>query len=543
MVAIRTHRIGSGGLAHSPTRVGVHRVSYEAAVDQGAAQGLLVHRVGVSVFAKTPTTVGAHRVSYEAAVDAAGAQELRIHRVGNCVFMKAPPRIGVHRVSYEAAADAGGAQPLRVHRVSYSVLGRSSIPSPTPIALASELHFFLHNWVSQVTIETSYTTDVFRSPRDGAEERTSKSQRPERILEISWLRSTEDEIRELLRQLRRLSAENIQIPLYPDDTLVTGSWVAADSTVTCDTRAKRFFAGGRVVLYPRDLTHISDTQAIVRTISSLTGGSLTFTEALGVGASASTYNVVPLLDCEIILEPSSVMRTDLVGDVSLTVREIHGSNALPPLATGNPDGAQVRNGYPVFETDPDWSNGLKVSYLRYGAEQRTGLRLVPTVDSTRAVLTQEWNLGPLVRAEYGFIAGFFDSRRGRGRAFWVIDRHDTFSMISNLSNTIFVTPKGSFEEFEKVWTETSAGAGIVLNDGTTYVVKVFSVNNNGSTWSLTLAVGQSLPILDATQITRFSRARLSRFSTDVIREVWRTTGICEITLDTIETPNEKEVTF
>lgn len=543
MVAIRNHRIGLGGLAESPPRPAVNRMDVEVAADEGTAQPVRLHRIGVSVLAKSQSLVAPQRITAEILSEEGGAQQVRLHAINSGALAKSLPRIGVQRASLEAVAGEGTAQPVRLHRISFSILARGSLPPPEPLPLATDLHFFMHNWVEKVVIETSYQTDVFRSPTTGAEERTSRTQRPDRLLELSWLRDGEDEIRELLRLLRRLTDENIQVPIYPDAVEITSALTTNDTTVSCNTRNRRYFVGARVLVFPKNLTHVTAAQAMIRTIDSLTASSLTFTAIHGTTAAANTLAVVPLMDCEIVLEPEARMQTDTVAEVRMTVREVHSKNALPPLAIGQPDGAVVRNGYPVFEFGPDWSDGLSTTYLRNGFENREGLRNVPTPEGERFVLKTEWVMQPLDRDEFNFVAGFFDTRRGRCRAFYVVDRHDLFTPISNLTNAVFVQPKGTFAEFEKYWTEDHCGVGFVMEDGTIYVARVFSVTDNGSTWVLSLDLGQTLPILDMTQVSRFGRARLSRFAADVLRETWHTTDVCEITLSTIETPNEKPVEF
>lgn len=468
---------------------------------------------------------------------------VREHRIGLGGLAESPPRPAVQRVSMEVAADEGTAQPVRMHRISFSILARGALPPPEPLPLATDLHFFMQNWVEKVVIETAYQTDVFRSPTTGAEERTSRTQRPDRMMELYWMRSGEDEIRELLRLLRRFTDEQLQVPIYPDVVDVTSALTTNDTTVSCNTRNRRFFVGARVLLFPKTLTYVTAAQAMIRTIESLTAASLTFTEIHGTTAAANTLAVVPLMDCEVVLEPEVTMQTETVGEVRMTLREVHSKNALPPLQVGQPDGSFVRNGYPCFEIGPDWSDGLRTTYVRYGTENREGLRNVTTVEGERYVLQTEWQLSPLDRDEFYYVAGFFDSRRGRGRAFYVVDRHDLFTPISNLSNAVFVQPKGTFAEFEKHWTDSHCGVGFLMEDGTVYVATVFSVSDNGSSWVLSLNLGQTLPILDMSQVVRFGRARLSRFSTDAMRETWHTNETCEVSLRTIEVPNEKPVEF
>ncbi len=543
MVSIRLHRIGSEGLAESPTRVALQRESYEAAVDEGGAQEIRLHRIGAEVLAKSPTKVAVQREVYEAAVTEGGAQEVQLHRIGAGGLAKSPPRVALQRISYEAVTDQGTAQEIRLHRIAVEVLARGALPPPEPLPLAENLSFFMQNWVDKVVIETAYQTDVFRAPNTGAEERTSRTQRPDRVMELYWMRNTKAEIHQLLKLLRRLTDENLQIPLYPDVVDVTSALTPIGFSVSCDTSNRRFFVGARVLMFPAANTYVAAEDAIVRTIESLTGSSLTFTEAHGMTVAANTLAVVPLIDCEIALDPAVLMQTDEAGEVRLTVREVHSNNALPPFRVGNPDGAVMRNGYPVFEPDVNWLSGLASTFRRNGAEQRQGLRVTPVPEGERFVLETNFNLSPLVREDWAFTAGFFDSRRGRARAFWVVDRHDTYTMISNLATSVTIEPFGEFEDFEQYWLEDHIGVGIVMEDGNVYVATVFSITDNGSTWKLTLDIGQTLPILDPTEIVRLARARLSRFETDAMRETWETNTISTVSLTTVEVPNEKEVEF
>jgi hypothetical protein len=83
--------------------------------------------------------------------------------------------------------------------------------------------------------------------------------------------------------------------------------------------------------------------------------------------------------------------------------------------------------------------------------------------------------------------------------------------------------------------------GIVMNDGTRIVRQVDDVEDLGSVYRLTLHA-PSLPMLDYANDTRMiSRARISRFNTDELKEVWSTDGVADATTELIETLEEKDV--
>lgn len=523
--------------------VSLQRAVYEAAAEEAAGGALHLHRLGVEVLAKKDPRLAVHRAVYEAVAEEAVGGALHLHRLGAEVLAKSPAKLALQRAALEAAAltVAGGA--LHVHRLGVEVLARVGVPDPTPIALASAIEFWMHNWADELEIETSYSTDVTRAPDTLAEERRSLQQRPDRALTLSWLRQSTEEAYQLRLLLRRLTNENLQVPLFCDATALTQDASALDTVLKIDAEARRFFVGARVLIFPINQTYIRRTEVVTRTITRLTADSITVSSAPGA-MLAGRWAVVPLLDCEKVLEPEIILEKTDVVRVTLTVREIHGKSALPPLSVGLRTGFPIRLGRPVFEIEPNWRGGVATSYLRYGVEQRIGRRQTPVTDGARYVQMQQWDLSPMERPDWYRVASMFDSRRGRAESFWVIDREFEWTVANTTSIFIDVVPYGRFEDFNLLWTESNVGAAIKMKNGTIHLMQVNTVSNNGSIWRLTAAGGQTIaePI-DLSQIEFFARARISRFQTDAMTERWATNDVCSVRLSTVEVPNEKTVDF
>lgn len=544
MVAIRLHRLGVETLLDAPPQVGVNRVSYEAAVAQGGGGSIRLHRLGVEVLAKVLPKAGVQRISYEAAVEQGGGGSIRLHRLGVEVLLDNPSVVGVQRVSYEAAVAQGGGGAIHLHRLGIEILARTGVPNPTPLALAADIEFFMHNWADELEIETSYETDVSRSPDTLAEERRSLWQRPQRVMQARWLRMGKDEVYQLRLLLRRLTNENLQFPLYCDATRVTGNALSTDTLFSVEANNRRFYVGGRVLFFRITDTYISRTEVLTGIITELTANSIRIASSLGTALIANQWAVVPLIDCDEVLEPEVTWETAEVARVELTVRERRGKNALPPITVGLPPGFPNRLGRPVFEIEPNWINGITTSYKRHGSEQRIGRRLVPLKDGDRYSQVQSWNLSPVERPDWYRIASMFDSRRGRAESFWVIDRE--FSWTVSNTTTIFVdiVPYGRFVDFNQIWTEQNIAVAIKMKSGEIHLMQVNTVSDNGSFWRLTAVGGQSIEAgIDLSQIDFVARARLSRFDSDAMKETWRTNNVCDIRLRTIEVQNEKTVDF
>lgn len=547
MVAIRNHRFGVETLQEAAAQAAVHRVSYEAAVEATGAGTVRNHRFGVEVLAQVQPKVGVTRHNYEAAVEATGAGTVRNHRFGVEVLLSNLAKIGIGRVSYEAAVNQVVGGLLRLHRFGIELLARSGVPNPVPLALGANIEFFMHNWVDELTIETAYMTDVNRSPQTLAEERRSLIQRPERTLTLHWLRMDATEVYQLRRLLRRLTSENLQLPLYPDAIEVgADAPLGTETDFTVNVENRRFYVGARVLFFETSKTYLAVGEVKTGIITELTATQIKIDAALGVAVLANKWSVVPLIDCEILLDPQITWETAEVANVNLTVREFRGKNALPPTSLGLTSGFPVRLGRPVFEIEPNWIRGIRTTYKRIGNEQRVGRRTVPLLDGTRYSQFQDWNLSPLERADWYRVMRMFDTRRGRGESFWAIDREFTWDLALTSSVFIDVVPFGTFADFnpDGIWTDSNIAAAIVMKDGEIHLAQINTVVDNTSTWRLTLVGGQTIddPI-DLTQVEYFAMARISRFNTDAMKERWLTNNVCSVRLKTIELQNEKDVDF
>ena len=543
MVAIRIHRLGVEALLDAPPQVAATRVGYEAALAETGGGTIRIHRLGVEVLAQRAPQVGVQRVGYEAALPETGGGAIQLHRLGVEVLFDNSQMVGVQRVGYEAALLGTGGGALQLHRLGIEILAKTGVPNPVPLALAADIEFFLHNWVDEVEIETSYETDIGRSPDTLAEERRSLWQRPQRLMTLRWTRMSKTEVYQLRLLLRRLTGENIQIPIYPDVAVINADVGLTDLQLFADVSNRRYYVGARVLIFRADLTYVTMADVKTGIITEIAADYLKVDVAPGVLA-ANEWAVVPLLDCEILLDPEVTAETAEVSDVRLEVRERRGRNSLSPFVVGLPPGFSTRLGLPIFEIEPNWIRGVTTTYKRHGTEQRIGRRLTPLPDGTRYSQAQDWNLSPVERLDWYRIASMFDSRRGRALAFWAIDREFSWTVSNTTSIFIDIVPFGRFVDFNQIWTESNIAAAIRMKDGKIHLMQINTVSDNGSFWRLTAVGGQSIeqPI-DLSQIDFVARARLSRFDSDAMVETWRTNTVAEIRLRTIEVQNEKSVDF
>lgn len=540
-MAIRVRRTALQVLGAAPPTVGARRLDLEtAATDQGATGAARVGRVAVQVLAKSPAQVQAHRVEVEAASSDAGSTgTARVVRAAVQVIAKAPSHVGAHRLDLDAATtDAGSTGKARVRRVVAQILARSGVAPPTPLAFPANLDWFLHNWASSFVLESEFLSDVSRSGITGAEERRSLRQRPVRTVTVNWLRDEVAEVDRVLNRLRRMTRERTAVPLFADAVLVDqeSTSVGADATwIFCEARHRRFYTGGRVAVLPLTGTYHERDTIDLYTVDATQSDRIRVTSTLARTYAAKRWVVVPLIDVEQVLEVGALHLTDDTIQVAIDMREVNGPSALPPaVAGGIPDGWQEQLGLPVFELDPDWSEGIRTRFVRYGEERREGRadEVIPT--APRYVQIQHYSL-PADRETFWRVLQLFESRRGRTGTFFEVDKEHVWKVVDTDPTFVDIEPIGRFADFRDDFTDH---LGIVMEDGTVFVRTVNTFSDNGSTWRITLAGGESLPAIDVSQVRRFSRARVKRFTTDVLREEWLTNTVCLLEFETVEVLGE-----
>ena len=542
MVTVRVHRHAVEVLAKTAIVAGTHRQEIEVAIeDVGSGGTVQVHRHSIETLAKVPLIARVNRQEIEVAIEDVGSGgSVQVHRHGVEVFTKVQPTSALHRQEIEAAfEDVGSGAPVHVHRQGIEILARVGVPSPTPLFFPTALTFFLHNWVQQVEMETGYLTDISRSPTTLSEERRGLLQRPYRQMQVQFTHGTKVEVDRLMVTLRRLTRDNLVLPLFQAAVILDQS-STGQNLLNGDFRYRRFFNGARVAVFPAvptDKAMMLDSEVDNYLLQEVQQDFMRMDRNLDQTYTAKEFLVVPLIDLELVLVPGITQLTDDTAEVQLTLNEVVGANALPPSFTGGVvDGWKHTLGLPVFEIDPDWASGIRTDYRRYGQRRVEGRKPVVVPQGPRYVQVQDFHL-KLDRPDFWRVLNLFDSRRGRLDLFWEIDQEFLWTVPDTDPGFIDVSPFGLFADFENDFTDH---AGIVMEDGTVYIREIVTIEDTGGVWRLTLTPAD-LPVIDVTQIKRFSRARKKRFDKDSLSEKWHTTEVVEMRFSTVEVLNEQEI--
>jgi hypothetical protein len=507
------------------------------------SDSLKVVRGGIEVLAKYPATISLTHQGGEVLADAdelspASNDALNVARGTFEVLAKSPTKVAMTSQGGEVLADAdlaAGSGVFGLPRFAFEVLGRRFVPLSGFTVPTALLHYN-HNWIEGVSLTSSYNTDVSKAATSIAEERRQLLDRPYRDLEVNWLIRDAENVDTFLVELRRYNQERMAVPLYMDTTELTQNAGIGQPYAYCDTTRRRFFPSGMVAVVEYGTEGAVGTVEY-KQIREKLGNRLRFTSNFTNAFTAGRTAILPLVMVHEVLDMGFEEATEHTYIVKASFREVYGKTALPPVATDVPSNFYEYLGYPIFDVGPDWSNGIEVRFLREGSMQTSGRG--EQVDA-RGDRQRRVHKLPFLeqRARAWDLISFFDSRRGRARAYWLIDYENVWDVLSfELGDTVLVIdPLGDFDSFVGEFDY----AGITLSDGVSVVREAVTIEEVLGTWKITL--DSALPSgYTAGDVQRFGRARLTRNRSDSLTEKWHSTNACSIDLETVELLEEKDV--
>lgn len=546
MVSVRVTRQAVEVVSAEPESARISRLDAEVAALKAATTTAVrarVSRMAVEVVGAPPVIGFVGRLDAEvAAIRAATTTAVRalVSRLALEVVTQEIIRPRITRLDTEVAALRTGASTgavLVTRQAIEAVAREGSATTVYPLALASGIEVFLHNWVTALTLRTRYVTDISISGSTGAESRRGLVLKPERVMSLVWEEDDEDRMDRLLVILRKFTNERIAVPLYNDQEELNAAYTSFDTTVFIDTTKGRWFIGARVVIVQGDISG-SYLSHSFHLIQSKQTDRLVFTTALGVDVSASSI-IMPMMDCEVVLQNKMEKQTTCHGRVELDVSEVFGASQLPAVKADFPSNAQSFQGYPIFDINPDWIDGIEVGRDRQGKTFRRGRSTVVALSATRSRATHRLFLTG-DRDDTWRVVEFFDTRRGRLRAFFLVD-HEFVWHVSDVDvsgNFIGIMPIGDFTDFQDELLDEFLG--IVMKDGTIYVRNAVTIQQVFTVFRVTVSPALPPGILVA-DIDRVARARFTRFSSDEMVEKWFNTCYAQIELEFLETLQEKIV--
>jgi len=391
------------------------------------------------------------------------------------------------------------------------------------------MQLMLANWRSTVSISSTWGTDVSHA-LSLSEERRTLTDRPIRSMRVLFSgMNQEDTVKLLMNQMRARDAR-YRVPLYCDMSTVTQA--SSGTMLWCDTRFKRYFVGGMIVVH--EWLRSRPTNVQYRQIAEVHDDRLVLVTAL-TGTIQVRARVFPTMDAEVDLGGEGTMISDYVSEVDFTAMEVIGSSALPSSCSASPLSMDLYQGYAILDLPSSFETSLDTSIVRAGRAYQQGRGRVVYVTGARPQTEHVLKLIGLDRERSWSIVQFFDSVRGRGRPFWLVTPETLFKLDAISTTFVDVTALGAAADV----TAYVSHVAIAMRDGTTYVRAISSVIDNTTTFRLNL--GEALPALSAVDVRRVTTARFVRMRDDTMTENWQTDGKCQIELPVTELLEEKDV--
>ena len=528
IVAQSVEALGDPGV-----RLGVDRQDAEAVVSTSAAVETKVVAQSIEVLAGPSVipSLAVERQDSEALVSFTAPVETSIVAQSIEVLGGSAVTFSVDRQDSEAVLSFTNPTEAAIFEMGLSVLAREQATGSVVPRPLNTLDMFVHNWESQYQVTSSFSTSVSYSPYTQAESRRSLQVRPTRTTTASWQLRGRAEIQRMQTFFRRSSGSFIQIPVYSDQIITYQESVPqpSGSEIFASVGNRRFFKGGRVVArFPDGTVKFDEIQSV--------NGTLTVVSELDENWPADTV-VYPLMDVQPLLQPQIRMVTAEVAEVSLQAEEAPGESKLLPTSADFPSSAVIYDGYPVFEAEVDWTSPVEAGYMRPGKLTAVGRGNYVDVEGVRPVRTLDFAISG-TRADVEPMLDWFEAARGRYRAFWFVD-------IDSSVDALFVSPGGTYIEFSDAvntiveFTGDFEYVGLVMLDGTHKVSRVgtWTEESGGFRAALQDAFGD----VNLDEVQRIAPARLMRFATDEIDEMWDTAGVVTSNLSLREVINEEEV--
>lgn len=385
---------------------------------------------------------------------------------------------------------------------------------------------FVHNWIAQVEVETSWRTAIEEAADSVIEERWARIGKPYRSMRVLWTAVKRAEAARAVYALLSLAHRDDQeIPLYCDQSIVTVA--SLGTTITCDTTNRRFQVGKRVAIVANG-TDGRTTVPQFRTIQALTNTTITVTVAL-TGTFAIGSLVYPTLYVEKVLASDLSHMTDHVGEARVDVDEVYGTTALAPFnaAPANPVDWTIEQGFPMFDDSykPDWSSDPQVRFERAGERTQVGNGTITSLRGARPQILLTLSITVLTRRDVWYVLDFVDSRRGRLFPFWVTYTAGIWEPVTLNTGFVDIVTEGTLADVQDFFPYVA----VARTDGGVYIRAVSGIVVNGANWRISFVT--PLPVLDLANIRRIVPALFVRFSSDTVVEKWITDTSCRFDLN------------
>lgn len=423
--------------------------------------------------------------------------------------------------------------PIRITKQSIDVAapftGRVEPLSPGSIYVP----FFRANWRNSIEVTTAWRTSISRAHNTGAGSRTSLVERPSRSISATITGLNQAQSTQLHMFLSTLSSRGTPFPIYTDFTRLNTTLGSSATDVDADIRYKRFYPGQRVAFIHPQYQRVNygvEAYAIYGEILDTYDSGFELIDPLGFDIPAD-YIIFPMMDVSPELELETRIITDNHIETRITVLEQDGPSTLPESWRGLPN-TNTYEGYPILQIDPNYKTNISKSYLRHGQRFGQGRSYITALYSEIPHARWDFQELRLSREEGWNWLNFFDSRRGRTFAFWIIDPHTLWNIISLTTTYVEIADVDYLDNLQTYLHYVGFNTGDIR--------KVSDITNPASGIYRITFEDPFLSVPDARYVTQ---AALSIFEQDAMTETWITDDKYSTEVMITQELNDKEITI
>lgn len=552
---LEVFRINTAARSNASSSLGCSTIGVQALIQPANTAGLQVTRKSMAVRSNAAVNLGVASIGVQALVTAASSVGLSAARAALAIRASAPSQLGVSAIGVQALVDQAA---------------QSANPPTAPIP--GNLQIQIANFADTIKITSTWPTQVSRALSDGTSEFVSLADRPERLIEYSWIFDTSEKAPEefrikaalLAEYLRSITSERTLMPLSCDLTPVSGVFIpgtggvlssstlvltssssvlvssfgsSGTSNYVFDLSLKRFFPGYPVGLYKVTANGEIDSRSvfagIIDTIDYEQGEMTLKGQDFPPIDLNGAWVAVPLVYCEPITRLPIQHPNPNILVVSVQAKEVVGPLALPAFSPLNPDPL------PFWFAIQDWGGELTTSIDRESQTEETprGSVILPQESRYRhrqTFRTRETRVGWATQ-----IMPFWDGLRGGWRPFVLAEPNFLGTPLGASGNILYLLP-ADLTTFDGIGYESFAQkaidcgyAAIHYINNVSQIVQITGVENLVTSWAIYVSPAFVEPI-PLTSISSIRLARVYHHAQDTVTETWYTPDAVDMSFEVLE---------
>jgi hypothetical protein len=387
------------------------------------------------------------------------------------------------------------------------------------------------NWRRAPVTVFGFTTHKRRSI-DGYEARNALLTYPIRKQQYTIDFQSSDEKNYLMGKLYAGVHKIWGVPLWGFGSVLTSEASSGQPVLQVDTTSSFFADGQTVCLF--DAYNNYELETIVSsTASAITlSGNLVSTWAAGT-------EVYPILQGYIRSKLLLPLRSSIYGGVAIQQRESY-DDAITRLLGSHSFGSH--RGYDVFNKEPNWVSGMRFHIQRDVTTFKTLAIEYTKTYQTESDLTLEFDHLLFSRAELYDMVGFFNSKLGEWKQFWIPTwtKDVVVTAAIGASDTTLTIEDIDYEDKWSGNVTTGKWLYFLLTNGTEVIREV-----TGWPSDTELEIDSALGVAVSAEELPYmvcSFLIASRFNSDELEVAHRTTQVSEITLNTLSLAEDPMLT-